>query len=63
MFCDCVFAARRKLLEKARQAGSGGLKKTSGTEPIVEEMWEGGEGKPLNVLVCSVLRFTVGKKT
>ncbi|RVE73310.1 hypothetical protein OJAV_G00046690 [Oryzias javanicus] len=36
--------ARRKLLEKARQPGSGGLKKTSGIEPIVEEMWEGGEG-------------------
>ncbi|XP_061584271.1 PR domain zinc finger protein 2 [Cololabis saira] len=36
--------ARRKLLEKARQAGLGGFKKTSGTEQIVKEMWEGGEG-------------------
>ncbi|XP_069546927.1 PR domain zinc finger protein 2 isoform X1 [Brachyistius frenatus] len=36
--------ARRKLPEKVRQAGLGGLKKTSGTRPTVKEMWGGGEG-------------------
>ncbi|XP_070405488.1 PR domain zinc finger protein 2 [Nothobranchius furzeri] len=36
--------ARRKLLEKARQAGLGGFKKTSGTKPSVGEMWDGREG-------------------
>ncbi|XP_023153873.2 PR domain zinc finger protein 2 isoform X2 [Amphiprion ocellaris] len=35
--------ARRKLLEKARQAGLGGFKKTSGTKPTVKEMWDGEE--------------------
>uniref|UniRef100_A0A8C7X3B3 PR domain containing 2, with ZNF domain b n=1 Tax=Oryzias sinensis TaxID=183150 RepID=A0A8C7X3B3_9TELE len=40
--------ARRKVLEKARQAGSGGFKTTSGTEATIKEMWDGGEGKPLN---------------
>lgn len=45
--CVCVFvlAARRKLLEKARQAGLGGFKKTSGTKPTVKEMWDGEGGK------------------
>lgn len=54
VFCGCVClpAARRKVLEKARQAGSGGFKTTSGTEATIKEMWDGGEGKPLNVLVC-----------
>ncbi|XP_011473104.1 PR domain zinc finger protein 2 isoform X1 [Oryzias latipes] len=37
-------AARRKVLEKARQAGSGGFKTTSGTEATIKEMWDGGEG-------------------
>lgn len=36
--------ARRKLLERARQAGLGGFKKTSTTKPTVKEMWEGEEG-------------------
>ncbi|XP_014854203.1 PREDICTED: PR domain zinc finger protein 2-like [Poecilia mexicana] len=36
--------ARRKLVEKARQAGLGGFKKTSGTKTTAREMWEGGEG-------------------
>lgn len=40
-----ALAARRKLLERARQAGLGGFKKTSVTEPIVKEMWDGEEGK------------------
>uniref|UniRef100_A0A3B4ZLN6 PR/SET domain 2 n=1 Tax=Stegastes partitus TaxID=144197 RepID=A0A3B4ZLN6_9TELE len=35
--------ARRKLLEKARQAGLGGFKKTSGAKPTVKEMWDGEE--------------------
>ncbi|TDH13844.1 hypothetical protein EPR50_G00037880 [Perca flavescens] len=33
--------ARRKLLERARQAGLGGLRKTSVTKPTVKEMWDG----------------------
>uniref|UniRef100_A0A8C2WBP1 PR/SET domain 2 n=1 Tax=Cyclopterus lumpus TaxID=8103 RepID=A0A8C2WBP1_CYCLU len=37
--------ARRKLLERARQAGLGGFKKTSVTKPTVKEMWDGEEGK------------------
>ncbi|KAM4741195.1 PR domain zinc finger protein 2 [Anableps anableps] len=37
--------ARRKLVEKARQAGLGGFKKTRGTNTTVREMWEGGEGE------------------
>ncbi|KAM3878022.1 PR domain zinc finger protein 2 [Diretmus argenteus] len=37
-------ATRRKLLEKARQAGLGGFKQTSRTKPIVTEMWDGEEG-------------------
>ncbi|XP_076616739.1 PR domain zinc finger protein 2 [Chaetodon auriga] len=36
--------ARRKLLERARQAGLGGFKETSVTKPTVEEMWDGEEG-------------------
>ncbi|KAM9361822.1 PR domain zinc finger protein 2 [Symphorus nematophorus] len=36
--------ARRKLLERARQAGLGGFKKTSVTIPTVKEMWDGEEG-------------------
>ncbi|XP_034540547.1 PR domain zinc finger protein 2 isoform X2 [Notolabrus celidotus] len=36
--------ARRKLLERARQAGLGGFKKTSVTEPTVKEMWDGDDG-------------------
>ncbi|KAK2861963.1 hypothetical protein Q5P01_001496 [Channa striata] len=36
--------ARRKLLERARQAGLGGFKKTSGTKPTVKEMWDEEEG-------------------
>ncbi|XP_035517637.1 PR domain zinc finger protein 2 [Morone saxatilis] len=36
--------ARRKLLERARQAGLGGFKKTSVTKPAVKEMWDGEEG-------------------
>ncbi|XP_056254320.1 PR domain zinc finger protein 2 [Seriola aureovittata] len=36
--------ARRKLLERARQSGLGGFKKTSGTKPTVKEMWDGEEG-------------------
>lgn len=43
--CVFVLAARRKLLEKARQAGLGGFKKTSGTKPTVKEMWDGEGGK------------------
>lgn len=42
--CVCFLAARRKLVEKARQAGLGRFKKTSGTKTAVREMWEGGEG-------------------
>ncbi|XP_027135004.1 PR domain zinc finger protein 2 isoform X2 [Larimichthys crocea] len=37
-------AARRKLLEKARQAGLGGFKKTSVSILTVKEMWDGEEG-------------------
>ncbi|XP_029907212.1 PR domain zinc finger protein 2 isoform X1 [Myripristis murdjan] len=37
-------AVRRKLLERARQAGLGGFKQTSGTQPIIKEMWDGEEG-------------------
>lgn len=40
-----VLVARRKLLERARQAGLGGFKKTSKTKPSVKEMWDGEEGK------------------
>ncbi|XP_026203911.1 PR domain zinc finger protein 2 [Anabas testudineus] len=36
--------ARRKLLERARQAGLGGFKKRSETKPIAKEMWDGEEG-------------------
>uniref|UniRef100_A0A8C9XNL9 PR/SET domain 2 n=1 Tax=Sander lucioperca TaxID=283035 RepID=A0A8C9XNL9_SANLU len=36
--------ARRKLLERARQAGLGGLRKTSVTKPTVKEMWDGKQG-------------------
>ncbi|CAJ1050545.1 PR domain zinc finger protein 2 isoform X2 [Xyrichtys novacula] len=36
--------ARKKLLERARQAGLGGFKKTSVTEPTVKEMWDGEDG-------------------
>ncbi|XP_074525799.1 PR domain zinc finger protein 2 [Halichoeres trimaculatus] len=36
--------ARRKLLERARQSGLGGFKKTSVTEPTVKEMWDGEDG-------------------
>ncbi|TNN84025.1 PR domain zinc finger protein 2 [Liparis tanakae] len=36
--------ARRKLLERARQAGLGGFKKTSVTKPTAKEMWDGEEG-------------------
>ncbi|KAE8298421.1 PR domain zinc finger protein 2 [Larimichthys crocea] len=36
--------ARRKLLEKARQAGLGGFKKTSVSILTVKEMWDGEEG-------------------
>ncbi|XP_013858337.1 PR domain zinc finger protein 2 [Austrofundulus limnaeus] len=36
--------ARRKLLEKARQAGLGGFKETIGTKPTVRGMWKLGEG-------------------
>lgn len=39
-----VLAARRKLLERARQAGLGGFKETSVTKPTVKEMWDGREG-------------------
>lgn len=39
------FAARRKLLERARRAGLGGFKKRSGTEASVKEMWDGEEGR------------------
>lgn len=44
----CILAARRKLLEKARQAGLGGFKKTSVTNPTVKEMWDGEDGKLTN---------------
>uniref|UniRef100_A0A672ZZU1 PR domain containing 2, with ZNF domain b n=1 Tax=Sphaeramia orbicularis TaxID=375764 RepID=A0A672ZZU1_9TELE len=37
--------ARRKLLERARQAGLGGFKKTSATKLTIKEMWDGEEGK------------------
>lgn len=40
-----VLVARRKLLERARQAGLGGFKKRSETKPIAKEMWDGEEGK------------------
>ncbi len=43
--CVFVLAARRKLLERARQAGLGGFKQTSVTEPTVKEMWDGEDGK------------------
>ena len=43
--CVFVLAARRKLLERARQAGLGGFKKTSVTIPTVKEMWDGEESK------------------
>ncbi|KAL7407913.1 hypothetical protein ABVT39_015570 [Epinephelus coioides] len=36
--------ARRKLLERARQAGLGGFKKTRVANPTVKEMWDGEEG-------------------
>ncbi|XP_029007591.1 PR domain zinc finger protein 2 [Betta splendens] len=36
--------ARGKLLERARQAGLGGFKKTSKTKPTVKEMWDGEKG-------------------
>ncbi|XP_015237542.1 PREDICTED: PR domain zinc finger protein 2 [Cyprinodon variegatus] len=36
--------ARKKLVEKARQAGLGGFKKASGTKTTAREMWEGGDG-------------------
>nr|XP_043880110.1 PR domain zinc finger protein 2 isoform X1 [Solea senegalensis] len=36
--------ARRKLLERARQAGLGGFKSGSGNKPTVKEMWDGEEG-------------------
>lgn len=39
------FAARRKLLERARRAGLGGFKKRRGTKASVKEMWDGEEGK------------------
>lgn len=39
------FAARRKLLERARRAGLGGFKKRSGTEASAKEMWDGEEGE------------------
>ncbi|XP_070693102.1 PR domain zinc finger protein 2 [Pempheris klunzingeri] len=35
--------ARRKLLERARQAGLGGFKKTSVAKPTVKEMWDGDD--------------------
>ncbi|KAM9759025.1 PR domain zinc finger protein 2 isoform 1-T1 [Menidia menidia] len=35
--------ARRKQLEKARQAGLGGFKRTSATKPTAKEMWDEGE--------------------
>ncbi|XP_045932037.1 PR domain zinc finger protein 2 isoform X1 [Micropterus dolomieu] len=36
--------ARRKLLERARQSGLGGFKKTSLTKPTLKEMWDGKDG-------------------
>ncbi|XP_059184708.1 PR domain zinc finger protein 2 [Centropristis striata] len=36
--------AKRKLLERARQAGLGGFKRTSITKPTVKEMWDGDKG-------------------
>ncbi|KAM9408184.1 PR domain zinc finger protein 2 [Pholidichthys leucotaenia] len=36
--------ARRRLLEKARQAGLGAFKKTSETNLVVKEMWDGEGG-------------------
>lgn len=43
----CLFAvtAKRKLLDKTRQADLGGFKKKSRTKPTVKEMWDGEEGK------------------
>lgn len=43
--CGFVLAARRKLLERARQSGLGGFKKTSLTKPTLKEMWDGKDGK------------------
>ncbi|XP_075881531.1 PR domain zinc finger protein 2 isoform X2 [Nelusetta ayraudi] len=37
-------AARRKLLVRARQAGSGGFKEAHLARPSVKEMWDGEEG-------------------
>ncbi|XP_056156862.1 PR domain zinc finger protein 2 [Lampris incognitus] len=36
--------AKRKQLERARQAGLGGFKQTSKAKPIISEMWDGEEG-------------------
>lgn len=47
------FAARRKLLERARRAGLGGFKKRSGAEASVKEMWDGEEGKVIHGQVTS----------
>lgn len=41
-----ALAARRKLLERARQAGSGGFKKARLTQ--LKEMWDGEEGEPVH---------------
>lgn len=43
--CVCLLAARKKLLDTARQAGLGGDKKTKVTKPSVREMWDGGKSK------------------
>lgn len=45
-----ALAARRKLLERARQAGSGGFKEAHQARPSVKEMWDGEEGNSIHCL-------------
>lgn len=60
----CLFlhyAARRKLLERAGQAGLGGFKKTRKTKATVKDMWDGGKGKFTRLvhqfnLSCTIIR-------
>ncbi|KAG8007706.1 Kazrin [Nibea albiflora] len=52
--------ARRKLLERARQAGLGGFKKTSVSILTVKEMWDGEEAvQSLNSLNDQIAQFMV----
>lgn len=56
-----ALAARRKLVERARQAGLGGFKNTSVTElkePPVGEMWDGKEGKWIYYFLLAFFYFS-----